>query len=86
MYLHAPVRRDVYIQLPEEDRDEGYRGKLVYSLHRTRHAAQNWENEYTRCLEGMGFRRVTALPCAFFSEEMEARIVVHGNVYTLLAS
>ena len=85
-YLYAPVRRDVYIQLPEEDRDKGYCGKLVYSLYGTRDAAQNWENEYTSCLEGMGFRRGTASPCTFFSEEMEARIVVHGDDFTVLAT
>ena len=56
-YLYAPVKREAYIQLPEEDYEHGMRGRLVYSLYGTRDAAQNWEREYTQCLENIGFIR-----------------------------
>jgi hypothetical protein len=40
-YFHASVRRDVYIQLPEEDSQPGYCGKLMKAMYGTRDAAQN---------------------------------------------
>ena len=56
-YLYAKVRRDVYVQLPEEDAEPGMCWKLVYSLYGTRDVAQNWEKEYSDCLQSMGFIR-----------------------------
>ena len=40
-YFHAKARRDVYIQLLEEDYEEGMCGKLEKSMYGTRDAAQN---------------------------------------------
>ena len=45
-YSHAKARRDVYVQLPPEDQEEGMCGKLMKSMYGTRDAAQNWEQEY----------------------------------------
>ena len=42
-YFHAEALRDVYIELPEEDSEEGMCGKLLKSLYGTRDAAQNWD-------------------------------------------
>ena len=78
-YLYAAVRRDVYIQLPEEDYEPGMCGKLKFSLYGTRDAAQNWEREYTDCLAQLGFVRGKTSPCTFYSKELDARIVVHGD-------
>ena len=54
----CPAQREVYIEIPVEDRDagdEGTAGKLNLSLHGTRDAALNWTKEYTRALEEIGF-------------------------------
>ena len=40
-YFHAPSKRAVYIDLPEEDREEGMCGLLLKSMYGTRDAAQN---------------------------------------------
>ena len=42
-YLHAKCKRDVYIQLPNEDSEAGMCGKLNMSVYGTCDAAQNWE-------------------------------------------
>ena len=47
-FFHAKVKRDVYVQLAEEDRklgEEAMCGKLNYSMYGTRDAAQNWFEE-----------------------------------------
>ena len=61
-------------------------GKLIYSLYGTRDAAQNWEKEYSDCLQSMGFIRGKSLPCTFFCKELDARIAVHGDDFTILAT
>ena len=40
-YFHARARRDVFVELPEEDAEPGMCGKLLKSLYGTRDAAQN---------------------------------------------
>jgi hypothetical protein len=54
-HLYAKATREVYIVLPPGDESEGMCGKLNYTLYGTRDAAQNWEIEYTRTLQEMGF-------------------------------
>ena len=56
-YFHAAARREVYVELSAEDREEGMCGRLNKSMYGTRDAAQNWEYEYSGFLEGIGFTR-----------------------------
>ncbi len=46
-YLYAKARREMYVDLPREDHEEGMRGKLGNAMCGTRDAVQNWEVEYT---------------------------------------
>ena len=39
-YLYAPVKREVYIQLPEEDYEHRMYGRLVYSLYGMRRCTE----------------------------------------------
>ena len=55
-YFHAKCKRDVYIELPGEDAEEGMCGKLDKSMYGTRDAAQNWEETYVEFMESLGFR------------------------------
>ena len=43
-YFFAPATRNVYIELPPEDHQEGKVGLLLKSLYGTRDAALNWTN------------------------------------------
>ena len=56
-YFHAKSKRDVYIKLPSEDAEEGMCGKLDKSMYGTRDASQNWEEEYSETVMGLGFER-----------------------------
>ena len=64
-YLQAGARRDVYVELPEEDYEEGMCGKLVKSMYGARDAAQNWEEEYSNFMEELGFQRGIGSLCVF---------------------
>jgi len=83
-YFHAMARRDVFVELPEEDAEEGMCGWLVKSLYGTRDAAQNWEAEYTEFMMDLGFTSGVATPCVFFHKERDIRAVVHGDDFTLV--
>ena len=41
VYVYAPSRRNVYVELPEEDADVGMCGKLMKSMYGAKDAAQN---------------------------------------------
>ena len=72
--------------MEEGNKTAGMCGKLKKSLYGTRDAAQNWEETYTKWLvEEMGFRRGKACPCNFYHEEKDARLVDHGDDFTILA-
>ena len=64
-YFHVEARREVYIQLPEEDHEEGMCGLLQMSMYGTRDAAQHWEIKYTSVLSEMGFTQGRSNPCVF---------------------
>ena len=85
-YLHASARRSVYIKLPDEDNQPGYCVKLHMSMYGTQDAAQNWEEFYVSKLSMMGFWRGRASPCVFWHPQRNARMVVHGDDFTILAS
>lgn len=83
-YFHAPVRREVYIELPIGDEQEGMCGRLNMSMYGTRDAAQNWEYAYSNFLQSLGFKNGTCNPCIFYHGERDLRLVVHGDDFTVL--
>jgi len=85
-YFYAPAKRNVYIKLPYEDRAEGMCGKLNYSMYGTRDASLNWECEYIRFMESIGFVRGLSSPCLFYHPGKDIRAVVYGDDFTLLGS
>ena len=81
-YFHARTKRDVYVQLADEDRlpnEAGMCGKLKYSMYGTRGAAQNWLEEYSNQLRSIGFKQGKATPCVFYHPERQIRTMVHGD-------
>ena len=82
-YFHAMARRDVYVDLPEEDGSPGMCGKLIKSLYGTRDAAQNWENEYINFMKEVGFDSGISSPCIFEHKLGGIKAVVHGDDFTL---
>ena len=86
-YFHAKTRRPLYIQLPEEDAEEGVCGICDKSIYGSRDAAQNWEEEYRDFLVNTaGFERGRASPCVFYNRKRNLRIVVHGDDFTVLGA
>ena len=64
-YFHARARREMYVELPREDHEEGMRGKLGKAMYGMRDAAQNWEVEYTERMTEVKFKHGVCSACVF---------------------
>ena len=85
-YFYAPTRREIFIQIPVEDRypgDEEMIGVLDFSLYGTRDAAQNWAHCYSQVLLAAGFTRGTASVCNFHHAGRQVSITCHGDDFLL---
>ena len=56
-YFYAASEREVYVELPEEDYEEGMCGTLNKSMYGTRYAARTWEMEYTGFMKEVGLKQ-----------------------------
>ena len=68
-FFHAKAKRDVYVDLPAEDKEPGdeYRcAKLEHLMYGPRDAAMNWHDEYFGQLIDNGFVQGKASPCTFY--------------------
>ena len=83
-FFHADCIGKVYVQLCEEDWEEGMCGKLNKAMYGTRDAAQNWAEAYMGFMVKSGFTRGRASPCVFWHKERNIRAVVHGDDFNVL--
>ena len=84
VFFRAKATRDVYVQLPDEDRQPGEEqlcGKLNFSMYGTRDAAMNWHVECSQVFIDNGFLQGIATPCVFYHKEKGIRTLVHGDDY-----
>ena len=61
-YFYAPVKRPIYIELPDEDRTEEDEALdniavLNFSMYGTRDAAQNWSDKVSAHLKEIGYKK-----------------------------
>ena len=82
-YFNAKLDRDLYIELPPEDREEGKDlvGKLQLCLYGIQDAARCWQDLLAAHLESIGFTRGVGHPCVFYHAEWNVKTVVHGDDY-----
>ena len=64
------------MDLPEEDQQDGMRGRLKKAMYGTRDAAQNWELEYSEMMTEAGFTQGSHRACVFYHKEKDVRAVV----------
>ena len=87
-YFYAPVTRPLFINISDEDLeegDEGLVGQLQISLYWTRDAAQNWPATYTKFLVKIGFQRSRASNCNFVHKKRNIKMTVHGDDFFAVA-
>ena len=83
-YYQAAAAREIYVELPPGDREEGMCGELLKPLQGTRGAAMNWEATYSNVLGDVGFINGKGSPCIFYHPQRNIKVSVHGDDFTLL--
>ncbi len=81
-YFYAPATRDLYIEIPADDRqpgDEHMLAKLNLSLYGTRDAAPNWVKAYTDVLTSHGFTVGKHSAQNFWNLVRKIVVSVHGD-------
>ena len=83
-YFYALAKRNLFIELPAEDKIEGEGdlvGKLRLNLYGTRDGATNWQNHLTRHMQSIGFVRGVGHASVFWHPEKMIMCLVHGDDY-----
>ena len=86
-FLHAPVTREIYIELPEEaknEQDGDVVGKLVKSMYGTRDAPQNWQAYVDNLMRDLGFLPGVAHPCVYHHAVRDIQVVIHVDDFACL--
>jgi hypothetical protein len=74
--------KPTFLELPEEESEDGMIGELDRCMCGTCAAAQGWEAEYARTMIEIGFVRGRAPPCCFYHRQWDVRCVVLGDDFT----
>ena len=82
-HLYAPMLDEEFVEFPPERRKEGKCARLIHTLYGMRTAASNWEKEYSKTLEEVGFHPGRATVVAFFHPTRDIRIIVHGDDFVV---
>ncbi len=85
-YFQEKATRDVYVDLPEEDRQEEMCGNRKKAIYVARDAAQNGELEYTEMTVEVGFTEGSYGACVFYLKEQDIRADAHREDFTVLGS
>jgi hypothetical protein len=85
-HLHAPIKGDVYVDLPPERYKPGKCARLKFTLYGMRQASRNWEDEYGQTLRQSGFDVGKASGSTFFHRDRGVRVVVHGDDFVSTGS
>ena len=84
-HWNADARRVIYIQLPDEDYEEGMCGLALKALYGFLDAASCWNEEVGSMLADNGFAVGKANPALFHHEAEDIIGLVHGDDFVTLA-
>ena len=79
--------RELYIDIPEEDREPGDEGKvalLLRNMYGFRTASNGWQKDWQELLQAAGYEVGMANPALFFNKGKDARGGVHGDDFYVL--
>lgn len=79
--------REVYVELPDEDpmKAQGMVGLVIRTMHGCQDASDLWQIDYTVLLISGSYRARDSSPALFYSQEEDARMLIHGDDFLLLA-
>ena len=85
-HLHAMAGREVYVDLPPEQRVPGMCARLNRCFYGTRDAPARWEAFLAEQLTLMGFTRGKASTCCYQHTARDLRCIVHGDDFVFIGA
>ena len=88
-FFEAPMQRDMCVELPEEDREEGEGDMVAYlqqSLYGTRDAAANFQREVRKVMREAGFEVGKYNVSTYYHARRQLRTLVHGDDFVTVGS
>lgn len=88
-HFMAPASRELYVEIPEEDREEGEGdtvGRLNRSMYGFRDASHNWMEDWQALLKEEGYEIGVANPALFWNPKLSSRGAVHGDDFYVLGT
>ena len=82
-HFHSPVRRNVFIAHPKEDREVTGIARLLKAMYGTRDAAQCFDTFAETSMQKLGFTVGVFNPCIYWNEEKDLVCVRHGDDFTV---
>ena len=64
-HFHPEAEREIYIDLPPEDAEDGMVGLLKRTIYGTRDAAHSWDKFYNKVSDGTSWKAGLACPCIY---------------------
>ena len=84
-HFYGKARRRVLAKLPDEDAEEGKCALLLRGWYGTQDASAIWQEDYAEALNAHGYQTGKSNGAVFYSEEQDARALVHGDDFMVLA-
>lgn len=84
-HFYGESRRSVYCNLPEGDEQAGKCARLVRTIYGTQDASSVWQDTYTELLKSHNISNGRAWPALFYDPATDARFLVHGDDFVILA-
>ena len=86
-FLHTPMPKEVYIELPPKAKVEGDGdciGRLLKAMYGTREAPMSWQEHVAEFLMNLGFTRVCGQPCIYRHAKHDVALAVHVDVFLMV--
>lgn len=86
-FVHAPVLREIYVEILDEMREPGeedHVGRLQKALYGTRDAPMSWQNHISEVLAEMGFQKGAAQPCLLKHRTRDIQLAHHVDDFFLV--
>lgn len=84
-HFYGNAVRKIYIELPEEDAEDGMVGILRRSMYGTQDASNIWQSDYMELLTANGYERGKSNGAIVYNPQDDARGLVHGDDFAVLA-
>lgn len=83
-HFYGEARRQIFARLPEEDSEPGKVALLRKGWYGTQDASAIWQDDYAKLLTDGGYTTGVSNGAVFYSKELDARALVHGDDFMVL--